>query len=140
MSSVTRARRVGQLRLRRLVTIGPGASLRSAARLMCVEDVSAVVVAQPGGLVSVLTERDIATAVAADVAPTTVVAAVATGEPATVDRSTSVVTAAATMLRLGVRHLVVVDGARAVAMVSMRDIVGALLPAVTRPDEFATST
>lgn len=140
MSTATPPPRVDQLLLRRLVTIRPDASLRAAARLMCVEDVSAVVVGEPGGLVSVLTERDVATAVAADIVPATAVAALATSEPATVDRDTSVVTAAATMLRLGVRHLVVVDGVQAVGMVSMRDVVGALLPAVVRQGRLAPST
>lgn len=123
--------RIDQLPLRPLVTIRPDASLRAAARLMRAEDVSALVVGVPGRPVAVLTERDLTAAMAVGTDPVTPVAAATADDPVTVDRHASVVSASAAMLRLGVRHLVVVDGSRAVGMVSMRDALSALLRVLT---------
>jgi CBS domain-containing protein len=123
--------RVAQLPARRLVTIEPDASLRAAAQLMRAEDVSALVVGAPGELIAIVTERDVTAAVADGRPAGTRVSTLATGAPITVRRDADIGTAAARMLRLGVRHLVVVDGARAVGMVSIRDALAALLQAVT---------
>jgi CBS domain-containing protein len=133
MNATTLSPRIDQLPLRQLVTIEPEASIRAAARLMRSQEVSALVVGTPGQLVSIVTERDITCAMAEDVDPADPVANIASPDPAVIDVGATVVTAAATMVRRGVRHLVVVDGARAVGMVSIRDAVGALLQAVT-PD------
>ena len=135
--SIATSPRIDQLPLRSLVTIGPDASLRAAARLMRAADVSALVVGEPGRPVSVLTERDLTAALAADTDPGAPVTSAASPDPVTVDRHASVVAAAAAMLRLGVRHLVVVEGSRAVGMVSMRDALGVLLRAVTPEPVFA---
>lgn len=136
MTAAPASPRIDQLPLRPLVTVRPDVSLRAAARLMRAEDVSALVVGVPGRPVSVLTERDLTAAMAVGTDPGTPVAAATADDPVTVDRHASVVSASAAMLRLGVRHLVVVEGSRAVGMVSMRDAVGVLLRALT-PDPVA---
>lgn len=121
---------VRDLRLRPLVTIEPEASLRIAARTMREEGVSALVVGTPGAFVTILTERDVTAAVADGRPPDTLTAVLATPRPATVDRDATVVAAAARMLDEGVRHLVVVQGRRAVGLVSIRDLLAVLLQAV----------
>jgi CBS domain-containing protein len=123
--------RVGQLPARRLVTIAPDATLREAAQLMRAEDVSALVVGTPGELIAIVTERDITAAVADGRPSATPVTTLATAAPITVRRDADIGTAAARMVRLGVRHLVVVDGDRAVGIVSIRDALAVLLRAVT---------
>ncbi|HKH05959.1 MAG TPA: CBS domain-containing protein [Acidimicrobiales bacterium] len=120
---------VRDLPFRPLVTIEPEASLRIAARTMRQEGVSALVVGTPGALVTILTERDVTAAVADGRAPDTLTAELATPRPATVDRDATVVAAAARMLDEGVRHLVVVQGGRAVGVVSIRDLLAVLLQA-----------
>jgi CBS domain-containing protein len=112
---------------RRLVTIEPDASVHMAARLMRAADVSALVVGTPGGLVSVVTERDVVRAVAEGLAPATPVASIATPDPAVVEASASLLVAATAMMELGVRHLVVVEGSRAVGLISIRDVLAMLL-------------
>ena len=94
MSIAPTSPRIDQLPLRSLVTIGPDASLRAAARLMRAADVSALVVGEPGRPVSVLTERDLTAALAADTDPGAPVTSAASPDPVTVDRHASVVSAA----------------------------------------------
>jgi CBS domain-containing protein len=126
--------RVGDLGLRPAVAVAPKASLDQAARIMRAHDISALVVGDPGGLVSIVTERDLTRALADARAPETEVAAVASADPLTVSSDTTVMDVATLMLRHGVRHLVVVgDNRRVVGVVSMRDALTALVQTVT-PD------
>ena len=115
--------RDGMTRL--VLTIGPAHTLREAARLMSARRVGAAVVIddQHAG-VGILTERDILMSVAADESPDTETA----GEHCTQDvvfaaRGWTLEEAAATMVRGGFRHLVVVEGHEVVGLLSMRDIV-----------------
>jgi signal-transduction protein with cAMP-binding, CBS, and nucleotidyltransferase domain len=133
MTTTHTSPRIDQLPRRPLVTVEPATSLRSAARLMRAEDVSALVVGKPGDLITIVTERDMTRAVAEGRDGATPVAEVASPRPVTVEGGTTVVTAATRMLQQGVRHLVVVDRARAVGLVSMRDALAVLLQSVT-PD------
>jgi CBS domain-containing protein len=119
---------------RALVSISPEASLRAAVRLMRAEDVSALVVGEPGRTVSVFTERDVTSAVADGADPATAIANLASARPVTVDGQTPVAVAAARMLEHGIRHLVVVEGDRAVGLVSMRDALAALLAGSGPPE------
>ncbi len=120
---------VGHLPTRPLVTIDPEASVRDAARLMRATNVSALIVGRAGGLVQVVSERDVVRAVADGSPPGTAVETIATAELATISPAATAVTAAAAMTQLGIRHLVVVEGDRAVGLVSMRDVVGLLYAA-----------
>jgi CBS domain-containing protein len=108
-----------------ILTVGPGHTLREAARQMAERGVGAAVVLdpdQPGP--GIITERDLLEAI---------------GKGQSVDSETvgdhlstnltfaapdwSLEQAALTMVRGGFRHLVVADGGELVGMLSMRDIV-----------------
>lgn len=101
--------------------------LHAAAGVMELERVSAVLVEEPAGIV---TERDLARALAHGVSAGAPVATVMTPRPLTVPASTPIVEAAALMLNEEVRHLVIErDGRRGV--VSLRDVAAVLLQSAT---------
>ena len=108
-----------------VLTIGPGHTLRDAARAMAERGVGAAVVVdpdQPGP--GIITERDILDSVGAGHSP---------DEERVSDHLSANLTfaapdwslerAAEAMVRGGFRHLVVVDGGDMVGVLSMRDIV-----------------
>lgn len=111
-----------------VLTVGKEHTLREACRLMVQRNVGAAVVISdelPGP--GIVTERDVLRAVAegADLDATTVADAM-TFEARTASTSWDLETAAAEMVQHGFRHLVVVDGAGALAgILSMRDVVRA---------------
>jgi CBS domain-containing protein len=125
--------RVDDLRLRPPVAVAADASLGQAARIMRAHNISALVVGEFGGRVSIVTERDLAQALADARPPETEVGVIASAGPLTVAGDATVMDVATLMLREGIRHLVVTRGDRAVGMVSMRDALAALVKAVT-PD------
>jgi CBS domain-containing protein len=108
-----------------VLTIGPGHTIREAARQMAERNVGAAIVLdseQPGP--GIVTERDILNAIGAGQSPDT--------EPVSEHLSPNVTyaapdwsleRAAGAMVRGGFRHLVVVDGGELVGVLSMRDIV-----------------
>jgi CBS domain-containing protein len=108
-----------------VLTIGPGHSLRDAARHMAGRGVGAAVVVdpdQPGP--GIITERDLLESIGAGQDP---------DEEKVCDHLSAHLTfaapdwslerAAEAMVRGGFRHLVVVDGGETVGVLSMRDIV-----------------
>jgi CBS domain-containing protein len=108
-----------------VVTVGPGHSLREAAKVMSDRRVGAAVVVdpdQPGP--GILTERDILDSLAAGQDPGVervadhLSAGLTFAEPAW-----SLERAAEAMVKGGFRHLVVVDGGELTGILSMRDIV-----------------
>ncbi|SNQ45710.1 conserved hypothetical protein [Frankia canadensis] len=108
-----------------VLMIGPGHTLRQAARLMAARKVGAAVVhdADSQGY-GILTERDILRSVAAGQDPDVEVA----GEHLTrdvvfADPAWSLDEAAAAMLRGEFRHLVVTSGGGVAGILSMRDVV-----------------
>ena len=123
---------IGDLPLRPPVHIGRDASLQEAAWLMRKEGISSLVVdSQPESLV---TERDLVQALADGLDRAEAVSGIATRGPVWISPSLSVAHAAALMVGLGVRHLVVVDTSGTIAgVLSIRDAFGALLPAL-EPD------
>jgi CBS domain-containing protein len=108
-----------------VLTIGPAHTLREAARLMSARRVgAAVVVDSEHSGIGILTERDILDSVGAGQNPDT--------ERAAAHRTQDVVfaspewtleQAAATMVRAGFRHLVVLEDGEVAGLLSMRDIV-----------------
>jgi CBS domain-containing protein len=124
---------IADLSLRPIVTIGPDEALRTAAQVMRTSNVSALVVNQPDTPVSILTERDLARAVAAGVDPATPVATMASPRPFTVPTDATAIDAATRMLCDGVRHLVVTHDNHAIGIVSIRDLLGALIQTLS-PD------
>jgi len=108
-----------------ILTIGPGHTLREAARQMAQRSVGAAVVVDPDAPgPGIITERDILESVAAGQSP---------DDEQVCDHLSAHLTfaapdwslerAAEAMVAGGFRHLVVVDGSETVGVLSMRDIV-----------------
>lgn len=108
-----------------VLTVGPGHTLRDAARLMSERQVGAAVVIDPdaGGL-GIITERDVLASVGADQSPDEeLVADHLTRDVVFAEPSWSLEEAAAAMVRGGFRHLIVVERAETVGILSVRDVV-----------------
>ena len=108
-----------------VLAIGPAHTLREAARLMSERRVGAAVVIDPEHPgVGILTERDILDSVGAGEDPDTELAAAhRTADVVFASPDWTLEKAAATMVRSGFRHLVVLDGSEVTGLLSMRDIV-----------------
>jgi CBS domain-containing protein len=108
-----------------VVTVGPGHSLRDAARLMAKRQVGAAVVIdpeQPGP--GILTERDLLVSLGAGQDPDQERVGDHLSENLTFAApGWSLERAAAAMVKGGFRHLLVVDGGETIGVLSMRDIV-----------------
>jgi len=115
--------KVGGVFTRGTITVALTEDLIQAASRMRFHDVGALLVRDQDEPVGILTERDILRAVgdAADPA-TTLVASYMTPDPVTVTPETEIAAAAATMLKIGARHLPVSEGGRIVGMISARDL------------------
>ena len=120
---------ISKLRLRPPVRTGRQATIREVAVLMRSEDVSSVVIdTEPP---SIITERDLARAVAEGIEPSEPAMAVATRAPIWVPPTTTVVHAAANMVQVGMRHMLVVAASgEPVGVLSMRDVFEILLRSV----------
>lgn len=116
-----------------LVWATPGTELSEAAQLMLAHGVSSLLVGVPGEQVAILTERDLARAVAEQWPHETPVGRLATSRPVAIDAAGTLNEAAEVMLRHDVRHLVVTRGDKVVGVVSARDVLGALLAAAQAP-------
>ncbi len=110
-----------------VLTVGPGHTLREAAASMCDRRVGAAVVLDPEAQgPGVITERDILRAVGDGQDPDAErVADHLTARLTFAAPDWSLEQAAAAMVKGGFRHLVVVEGADLVGILSMRDIVRA---------------
>src|SRR5688500_16100956 len=108
-----------------VLTVGPGHTLREAARQMSQRQVGAAIVLdpeQPGP--GILTERDILDAIGTGQDPDTEKVGEHLSKKLTFAAPDwSLERAAEAMVRGGFRHLVVVDGGELVGVLSMRDIV-----------------
>ena len=107
---------------RDLLTVSPASSLGEAARRMAARAVGAVLVLEGERFVGILTERDILRAVAAEETGGALVAVWMTRHPETIEPHDSTDHAAALMIHGGFRHLPVVDGAKIVGILSIRDL------------------
>jgi CBS domain-containing protein len=112
---------------RDLVTVAAEAPLDAAARILDERRVGAALVLADERLAGILTERDVLRAVAAGRVEGTTVADWMTPGPETIERSDSTSHAAMLMIQGGFRHLPVLDGARAVGIVSIRDLMRVVL-------------
>jgi CBS domain-containing protein len=108
-----------------ILSVGPGHSLREAAKAMAAKGVGAAVVMdneQPGP--GIVTERDILESIAKGQSPDgEKVCDHLSGDLTFAAPDWSLERAAEAMVRGGFRHLVVVDGGETVGVLSMRDIV-----------------
>ncbi|HEV8164511.1 MAG TPA: CBS domain-containing protein [Actinomycetota bacterium] len=112
-----------------VVAVGPAQSLRDAAQLMAKHRVGSAVVQDAEQLVGILTERDVLNAVATGTAPDQVsVQEIMTADVVTVGPDWDLVEAAGEMARRRIRHLVVYEGGQLLGVLSVRDVLPALLP------------
>ena len=108
-----------------VLTVAPEDTLGEVASKMVERGVGSVVVGDFGRIIGVLTERDIMRAVAARThSSDTRVREWMTADPVTASGDMDVEEAARTMMEHGFRHLPVVEGDRAVGIVSIRDVAG----------------
>jgi acetyl-CoA synthetase len=127
---------VSQLVTRPAVHVSSEDSLTLASQTMRVNNVSAALVGP--GHTAIVTERDLARAVAAEYPADTPVGTIATPLPLAISGDTEVVEAAALMLNQDVRHLVVELRDGSPGIISIRDIMAVLLQAA-RPDIWLSS-
>ena len=106
----------------------PTATLADIARQMRMNDSDSVAVMSDGKLIGIVTERDLVAAIADGVNPIQARAEVVmSAEPATVGQDEEVAVVAMKMMRLGIRHLPVLDRAgQPIGLLSARDLVAAL--------------
>ena len=114
---------IADLMNRDVVAVAPEDTLGEAAAKMTEMGIGAVVVSDFGRMIGILSERDIMRAVADRVHSSEArVREWMTADPVTATTETSVEEAGRTMLENGFRHLPVVDGERAIGMLSIRDV------------------
>ena len=108
-----------------VLSVGPGHSLREAARLMAERSVGAAVVVDPESQgVGIFTERDLLESLGAGEDPNSErVADHLTSSLVYAAPDWSLEEAAVAMIKGGFRHLVVLEGGAVTGVVSMRDIV-----------------
>jgi CBS domain-containing protein len=108
-----------------VLSVGPGHTLRAAAKQMAQRRVGAAVVMDPDGQgPGIITERDILDALGADQDPDTeLVADHLTADMVFAAPDWSLEEAAAAMVKGGFRHLIVVEGGAIIGVLSVRDIV-----------------
>jgi CBS domain-containing protein len=108
-----------------VLSVGPGHTLRAAARLMSEREVGAAVVIDPDGNgPGILTERDILLSIGAGQDPDSeLVAEHLTTDVVFAEPEWSLEEAAAAMVRGRFRHLIVLAGGEIIGILSVRDIV-----------------
>lgn len=110
-----------------MISVPPECTLREAAERLSEEEIGLVVVADQRGMVGVVSERDVITALAGGADPDVVeVDDVMTPEPLCADIDDSLLFAADCMVNSNVRHLPILEGGEPISVISMRDIVAAL--------------
>jgi signal-transduction protein with cAMP-binding, CBS, and nucleotidyltransferase domain len=113
---------VGDVMSTTLLTVDATEALTAAAAQMDTRGVGAVLVMNGDRLSGILTERDVLRAVATGGVEGTNVGAWMTHDPDTVGPDERPGHAAAIMLHGGFRHLPVLDGDKAVGILSIRDL------------------
>jgi CBS domain-containing protein len=120
---LARVASIAELMTTDVVTVAPEDTLGEAAAKMTERGIGAVVVSDFGRMIGILSERDIMRAVADRIHSSEArVREWMTADPITATTETSVEEAGRTMLENGFRHLPVVDGERAIGMISIRDV------------------
>ena len=108
--------------------IGPEATLGDAAEALVGDDVGSLGVVSDRDLVGIITERDLVRALAAGAEPEDeVVADWMADAPDTFSPDVDVEEAAAWLLEVGYRHMPVMEGGELLGIVSIRDIMWAIV-------------
>jgi CBS domain-containing protein len=112
----------------RLLSVDPETTLAEVARRMRIDDSDSVAVMDEGRLVGIITEGDLVRAIADGVDPQQARAdVVMSADPATIGADEDVAVVAVKMMRLGLRHLPVVNKeGKPVGLVSARNLVAIL--------------
>ncbi|HYT12713.1 MAG TPA: CBS domain-containing protein [Candidatus Nitrosopolaris sp.] len=112
----------------RLLSIDPNTSLAEVARRLRREGADSAAVMSEGRLVGIVTERDLVRAIADALDPKqTKAEVIMTADPATVTPDEEVAVVALKMMRLGVRHLPVVDSeGTPIGLISASDLIATL--------------
>ena len=112
----------------RLFAVDPETTLAEVAKQMRSDDSDSVAVMSEGRLVGIITERDLVRAIADGVDATEARAdVVMSADPATVGADEDVAVVANKMIRLGIRHLPVLNKeGKPIGLLSARDLVGML--------------
>jgi CBS domain-containing protein len=110
-----------------LLTVGAETPVTDAAKEMDERSVGAVLVLRDGTLEGVFTERDVLRAVARGQVEGATVGDFMTPHPETIEPDETTEHAAVLMIHGGFRHLPVVEGGKAVGILSIRDLVRAVL-------------
>ena len=119
---------VRRIMVRRPVSVPQAATLREVAHELADDAIGAVVVDNPGGAVGLVSERDVVGAVAAgDDLDDHQVADLMSTDLVTARPDDSIRTVATLMDDAGVRHILINDGATVIGIVSVRDVLPALL-------------
>jgi CBS domain-containing protein len=113
---------------RRLLSVEPQTSLAEVAKRMRQEDADSAAVMSGARLLGIITERDLVRAIADGLNPQQANAdVIMSADPATVTGDEEVAVVAVKMMRLGIRHLPVVDQqGKPVGLISARDLVSVL--------------
>ena len=113
---------------RRLLSVEPQTSLAEVAKRMRQEDADSAAVMSGARLLGIITERDLVRAIADGLNPQQARAdVIMSADPATVTGDEEVAVVAVKMMRLGIRHLPVVDQqGKPVGLISARDLVSLL--------------
>jgi len=111
-----------------LLSVSSATRLADVARDMRIHDSDSVAVIDDERLVGIITERDLVRAIADGLNPTQASAGmVMTSDPATVSLDEDVNVVAVKMMRLGIRHLPVVDEeGKPAGLVSARNLIAVL--------------
>lgn len=111
-----------------VATISPSATLRDAADALAAGSIGLLVVVDPHRVVGVLSERDLVVAMAdGAVLAEERIRDHVSDHPVGVDASRSILDAAAAMVAAEVRHLTITRNGTVVGVISMRDVVAAVL-------------
>ena len=115
-----------------VATIPAEANVQEAAEALAADDIGVLLVLQDGGLAGLISERDVVAVVGAgvDLSHLTVADAMA-GDVVTTTAESTVLEAARTMVAADVRHLPVLHEDLIAGLVSVRDVLAAL---VSGPD------
>ena len=114
---------------RHIVSIGPDASVFDAIKLMADKVVGSLIVMEGDSMLGIVTERDYARKVILKgrASESTRVAEIMTGEVLTTSSATTVRECMALMTDKRIRHLPVVDDDRVIGMISIGDLVQAII-------------
>jgi CBS domain-containing protein len=114
---------IGSLVRRAPVSIDEKLTLRSVAAVLSAEDIGAALVEGDDGSLGIVSERDVARALAEDADPDVVWSAdIMTEEVVTARSGELIMDVAMRLLHARVRHVVVVEDERVVGIVSSRDV------------------